>query len=125
MSTISNKNLVAGDTIVAYSLLKLGASGTLIPVADKGDYPVAVATNAATTTNPSALTYELLEPGKIVDVMVSGAINALAGVACDDGPKAKSVATAALLWGQACSASTADGQVIPVICLISAHLKAA
>jgi hypothetical protein len=64
MGTLNDTNWVAGGTIYKYDLLKSNGDGkALVVTAADTDYPIAVATCDATTTNPGALTYELLQHG--------------------------------------------------------------
>jgi hypothetical protein len=118
MSTHCNKNLSAGGAIDKHALLELGASFTLTETNADTDYPIAVATNDATTTNPSALTYELLAPGKIISMNCSAGVTALDLIAPSTSGNVKTAQSGDVAFAQATATGTG---VLPCICLLSSH----
>jgi hypothetical protein len=127
MATLAGFSWQAGGTIVKYGLLELDGTNPEAELTLAGadtDQVIAVATNDATTTNPSALTYELLQPGQVYSVLASAAITALDNLAPTTGGKVKTAASGDRYFFKALEAASADGDVILAVCVLDSHLLA-
>ena len=126
MATVFNTNWIAGGTIANGALLKQDATNPgqeLIACTADTDRPIAVAINAANTTYPATLQYEMLKNGKVT-VNASGAISAAnAELACTTAGAVKVAEAGDVVVGFAAS-TAADGESFEMIVCLSQYTKA-
>lgn len=125
-SLLNSGNYKAGGTISNYRVLKIDStdSDELIHTTHDTDEVTAVSTCDATATNPAALTYRFLEPGKKYSINAHAAITKGDYLAPAAAGRVATCAAGDRYFFRADEDAAAQDDVIMATCVMSSHLLA-